>query len=125
MKTLGPIRWDFTKLEMLFNVKGKELVLTGVDPQKLKVVEGEASEKILKDASHLCLLQLHELPEKDMIKDVLQEPGMESVSLHSVELPQIRDLKQKYCKIFEEPKSLPPHKGCLITPFHYIQVRDL
>ena len=90
-------------MEMLFNVKGKELVLTGVDPQKLKVVEGEASEKILKDASHLCLLQLHELPEKDMIKDVLQEPGMESVSLHSVELPQIRDLKQKYCKNFEEP----------------------
>ena len=90
-------------MEILFNVKGKELVLTGVAPQKLKVVEGEASEKILKDSAHLCLLQLHVLLEKDRTKDVQQEPGMESVSLHSVELPQIRDLKQKYCKNFEEP----------------------
>lgn len=38
LKTLGPIKWDFTKLDMVFAIKGKEW-LTGVSPQKLKVLE--------------------------------------------------------------------------------------
>ena len=58
LKTLGSIKWDFTKLEMVFNVQGHEMVLTGISPQKLKVLKGVPSDKVFKNAAHLCFLQL-------------------------------------------------------------------
>lgn len=69
VKNIGICQVGFTRLEMIFTVQGQELVLTGISLKKLKMLNGMPSEKLLKNAAHLCFLQLKEMPIVDMKGD--------------------------------------------------------
>ncbi|XP_056688530.1 uncharacterized protein [Spinacia oleracea] len=58
LATLGPICWDFKELKMVFTQGGDQFVLKGVHPQKVKLLEGPPTVKLIENAVQLCLLQV-------------------------------------------------------------------
>lgn len=108
LRTLGSINWDFNKLEMVFSIQGQKMVLKGQPQQRVKVLKGAPSEKLLKNAAQLCFLQLTEVTpllspttdcKAELMTTLVEEPT------------EIQKLKQHYNSILEEPKNLPPHRG--------------
>lgn len=59
LSTLGPIYWDFKQRKMEFIFNNASVFLKGIPPQKLKVVEGKPSTKLLANVSQLCMMLLN------------------------------------------------------------------
>ena len=90
LSKLGPICWDFKQLLMQFKLDGKEVRLRGVPLQKLKVIEGEPSSKMLNNAAHLCLLQLKEVTQIGETRQLHSKDGNQETS------KELARLKSKY-----------------------------
>ncbi|KAK9671838.1 hypothetical protein RND81_12G058100 [Saponaria officinalis] len=58
LSTLGSVLWNFKKLVMEFQWRGKSVKLHGIPANQIKVQKGEVSSKVIQEASHICLLQV-------------------------------------------------------------------
>ncbi|XP_021768532.1 uncharacterized protein LOC110732838 [Chenopodium quinoa] len=103
LRLLGSIHWDFQKLRMEFTFQGKQIVLKGIPPKKLSVVEGDPRASIMDSSIQLCLLHV-----QDSNCFVGQMEQDTNTVLSNSEFLAI---KQQYAKVFEEPSALPPVRG--------------
>lgn len=107
LSTLGPIYWDFKQLKMEFIYNDIPVSLKGIPSQKLKVLEGKPSVKLLSNASQLCMLQVVQKQESTSKPMCIAAVGGTGGSLY----PELESLKDKYSSVFEEPQDLPPKRG--------------
>ncbi|XP_074291606.1 uncharacterized protein LOC141618411 [Silene latifolia] len=93
---------------MEFQWKGAAVKLQGVPATQFKVYKGEISQKLVSQASKLCLLQLVSPPNSlDMEFNHLSVTADTEPHTH----PELRTLLDKYNAVFKEPKCLPPSKS--------------
>lgn len=107
LSTLGPVKWDFKKLQMDFVYQGAAIRLQGVPCHKLKVVEKSPSPKLLQNAAQLCFIQVKELPSSPAEVSSLTSKEASENS----QWPELEKLKEKFAVVFEEPTTLPPQRG--------------
>uniref|UniRef100_A0A803L706 Integrase catalytic domain-containing protein n=1 Tax=Chenopodium quinoa TaxID=63459 RepID=A0A803L706_CHEQI len=103
LRMLGSIHWDFQKLRMEFTFQGKQIVLKGIPPKNLSVVEGDPRASIMDSSIQLCLLHV-----QDSNCFVGQMEQDTNTVLSNSEFLAI---KQQYAKVFEEPSALTPVRG--------------
>lgn len=103
LATLGPICWDFKELLMQFDLQGQQFVLQGVHPQKVKMLNGAPSVKMLTNVVELCLLQVRDVAFMEIQAAVQPETPPCP--------PEIETLKLQYQDLFTDPDTLPPHRG--------------
>ena len=113
LSTLGNINWDFKKLIMEFVIEGQKVKLKGIASQKLKVLKGQPSLKLLQNSTQLCLLQLRQVGVSSNELYQLEKsqetsiPDNTNADIHT----KLRELKEQYHDIFKEPDQLPPVRG--------------
>lgn len=88
--------------------------LKGVQPQKLKVLKGESSLKLLQNGAQLCMLELRKKTAIS-ISQTSMEQGKKK------ELVQLQDLKEQHADIFQEPNKSPPDRGVF---YHRIPLKS-
>lgn len=104
---LGPITWDFEKLEMSFKWEQQKVFLNGLRPGSVREVKFKSKEK--KDESIVQLNMIYAYEQSDdnsMALNVIHSAG-EQESL----LGEIEKLTKAYDDIFTEPTSLPPFRS--------------
>ncbi|KAI5316982.1 hypothetical protein L3X38_036689 [Prunus dulcis] len=104
LSTLGPTVWDFSQLQMKFNVGGKTVVLKGVTPQDKIVNEHEIC-KELKKKKEGVILQIYSLVLQD--HDGTSFPKLDLMSINS----DLKHLLLFFDDIFVEPRGLPPPRS--------------
>ncbi|KAL4346612.1 hypothetical protein GQ457_17G009440 [Hibiscus cannabinus] len=100
LSTLGPIRWDFSKMAMEFKHDGKEVVLAGVHPEPVSWVAPKVCSKMLRGGTNpytACLLFLN--VKLGVHSDVADTPH------------KLQQLLRNFEDVFEEPTKLPPERG--------------
>ncbi|GAU25735.1 hypothetical protein TSUD_216660 [Trifolium subterraneum] len=105
LKSLGPILWDFDKLQMEFTTHGKKFVLRGAKVPGFKLINNKSFAQAVQKGAELCFLSIsHDAPCLTFPTcHVMQTPELQS-PLH----PAIVDLILKFEDIFNEPGQLPP-----------------
>jgi len=104
LRTLGPIMWDFSKLQMVFQHEGKECVLLGLKRGPSVSFEAGDSFRLPKKEQKGVFLQV--IPQSPHYW-ALQGPGFASTSRTDHHGP-LSSLLQEYEDVFREPKGLPP-----------------
>ncbi|CAJ2675682.1 unnamed protein product [Trifolium pratense] len=105
LKTLGPIVWDFEKLQMEFSQQGRKFVLRGAKTSSLKVVNNKSFSQVVKTGVDMCFLSLAEngahlfMPTCNLFDAA--DPALPFPSL-------LDHLLQQFDDIFSEPSTLPP-----------------
>jgi len=107
LRTLGPIMWDFTKLQMKFQYGGKSCMLLGLQRgPNVSFAEGD-SFKLPKQEQKGILLQL--------VSNSAGCWAMRKQEGDTAELPNspgpISPILQEYGDVFQEPKGLPPNRS--------------
>ncbi|KAJ4962167.1 hypothetical protein NE237_022106 [Protea cynaroides] len=97
LSTLGPIVWDFSKLQMSFHVEGKEVALHGLSTPENKVVSNLQLQRAARKKRGL-LLQLFSMRSPQVT------PTRPQLS------PHVLKLLNQYKEVTAEPKSLPPRR---------------
>ena len=59
LMTLGPILWDFSKMQMKFSMEGEDVMLQGMSTPSSKFVDEEDMRRELKKRKQGVLLQLY------------------------------------------------------------------
>lgn len=104
LRTLGPITWDFWKLEMQFKLKKTKVLLHGIKRGSIQEVESKRIDSLGDEGMQLRMIYVQdkevqgELP-LNTVTDTEQRPQ---------EIEAIEELSNEFAEIFEEPKSLPP-----------------
>ena len=98
LASLGPILWDFEKLRMEFKKDGRRVVLRGTQKTDMKWLDSNKLQHTMHKASQLFALQVQPVT-----------LAMEDSST-AVIPPGIQDLLEAFGDVFEEPRSLPPHR---------------
>ncbi|XP_038985807.1 uncharacterized protein LOC103721475 isoform X2 [Phoenix dactylifera] len=99
LSTLGPIVWDFSKLQMKFDMGGKEVVLHGLSIPENKVVNNFQLERVARKRKDGVLLQLY----------AMRGPQAQYFQLL---LPtNVQQLLDKYKEVLSKPKGLPPRRA--------------
>ncbi|XP_074296892.1 uncharacterized protein LOC141627552 [Silene latifolia] len=104
LRTLGTVKWNFSKLWMSFEIKGIKHVLRGI-PTKVAKGATTATPKLLCNAIHLFYMQVED-------QNLQGLSPLNCVPGSAIHVP-ISDLLKDYSALFEEPKSLPPSRGIL------------
>eukprot|EP00268_Persea_americana_P037579 TRINITY_DN37239_c5_g1_i1.p1 TRINITY_DN37239_c5_g1~~TRINITY_DN37239_c5_g1_i1.p1 ORF type:complete len:204 (+),score=23.86 TRINITY_DN37239_c5_g1_i1:1076-1687(+) len=95
LQKLGPVVWDFNNLTMDFTVNHHQYHLHGQPKAIVSPATVQSLERILKHRSQGFLMQL-----------------TSSITGKTEQLPEdLNSLIQVFSSIFEEPKSLPPHRS--------------
>ena len=99
LSTLGPILWNFDKLEMQFSYQGRTVVLTAAPQTAVQWLGGKAMIRELSttNAPHIFAIQVHSVEGKTA--EQLQ-----------VTKPALTQLLQEFGDVFSEPQTLPPHR---------------
>ena len=98
LATLGSIIWDFEKLTMEFVFKGRRQFLEGQKNEVVRWAAG-AEQKLFSHAVQMFAIHIDLVP-------------LETISLQSAGKEQrLEQLLQEYAGIFEEPKTLLPHRS--------------
>ncbi|XP_074327832.1 uncharacterized protein LOC141665749 [Apium graveolens] len=117
LSTLGTVRWDFKNLIMEFMLAGNLFKLRGISPKKLKVLKGDYSSKLFKNAAQLCFVQINEISSlddessKDSINVGVQGKSVETINADQGPISDLSKLKEQDVDIFREPDALPPTRG--------------
>ncbi|XP_035549739.1 uncharacterized protein LOC118349426 [Juglans regia] len=94
--SLGPILWDFQKLQMQFQVEGRAISWQGLSfPCNLVIKDADISS--ITGLEHRSMF-LHMISVNSQ-EDFVQEPEM------------ITQLLSRFSKVFEEPSGLPPQRS--------------
>jgi hypothetical protein len=107
LRTLGPIWWDFARLVMIFQWKGKEVELRGIKLPTHRMIEEREMEREVKRrrCGWVCLVQLR-IGEHDGGSLNAIELGANSFGQNNTH-QQIRVLLDSFSNIFSEPQGLP------------------
>lgn len=112
LSTLGNISWDFQRLVMEFVFDDQVVKLKCIASQKLKVLKGQPSIKLLQNSTQLCLLQLRQVDDSSSAKELWQLEGSQETPIPDNATAGIHTklvvLKEQYKDIFKEPEKLPP-----------------
>ena len=99
LATLGPILWDFEELKMEFSFKGRRMVLRGTRKSVMEWLNGKAFQKTALQSAHLFAIQL-----------LATESGATKDQIQTSEA-KLSALLKEFTDIFEESKTLPPHRS--------------
>jgi len=99
LTSLGPILWDFEKLRMEFKKEGRRMVLRGTQKTEVEWLGGKKWQQSIQKNSQLFAIQ---------VQGAYQAMGLESEKTAN---PEVQTMLQRYADVFEEPKTLPPHRG--------------
>ncbi|GKB80299.1 ty3-gypsy retrotransposon protein, partial [Tanacetum coccineum] len=105
LSTLGTIQWNFKELRMEFMFQGKKIVLRGTNQSELTWMSGKSFSKKFNQqdayvASICCMVPSATLH--------LMQSSVESGIGGNMEM---QALLEEYADVFEEPKTLPPHRS--------------
>lgn len=107
LKSLGPILWDFDKLQMEFTTQGRKFVLRGAKIPSVKLINNKSFAHAVQTGAELCFLTMHNhVPVMDVPTCLLLNTADSSDCIP----PIIDQLLQDFSDIFTEPTSLPPHR---------------
>jgi hypothetical protein len=107
LKSLGPILWDFDKLQMEFSTHGRKVVLRGAKTPSLKLINNKSFAKVLQQGAELCFLSV---TQEDSALFMPTCHALQSSDC-PVSLPaSIEQLLICYADIFAEPSILPPSR---------------
>lgn len=107
LRSLGPILWDFDRLQMEFSFKGKKFLLQGAKPSGVKLINNKTFSQAVQHRAQIFFLYMD--PDNyhlDMPTCLLH---------HSSEIPaglppEIEHHIDNYSDIFSEPTTLPPSR---------------
>lgn len=105
LTSLGPILWDFNKLQMEFSMNGKKFVLRGAKTSGVKLINNKSFSQVVQQVAQMCFLYL------DKFDNYVDMPScnMLSVAVAEHSIPaMIEELIEDYNDIFQEPTQLPP-----------------
>ena len=94
--------WDFEKLIVEFNYKGKRVALRGTQKSDVEWLGAKKFQQSLHKAAQFFVLQ---------VQPVSTKVSMSSIAVHE---PEIQKLLAEYADIFLEPRTL-PLIGSIIT----------
>ncbi|KAA8529633.1 hypothetical protein F0562_034267 [Nyssa sinensis] len=97
LRTLGPLLWDFSKLQMQFQLKGQTIIWQGLSPSINKIVGEAAIRRDICKKKEGILLQLNSLDAQPLS--------------HIIMDTRLQPLLEEYHDIFEEPSGLPPRRA--------------
>ena len=117
MKHMSPISFDFNRMEVTFEKKGKKLTLTGSkETGTRKMITGKKLQKMLK-SKWAQVAQLFSIQTMDVIEESLEQGGklqlaintqiQNNLEVHQLHLLNI--LLAEFDDLFVEPNSLPPN----------------
>ena len=98
LRTLGPILWDFAKLQMKFKVAEAEVILQGESCPADQIV-GEL--KFIKEARK---------GNKGMLFQIFSLDSPRPSQEKQYQTPHLQQLLEKFQDVFEEPHCLPPSR---------------
>lgn len=104
LQTLGPILWDYTKLEMRFRYEDTSCTLHGLKQGSQMSWEEGDSFKLSKVERNGNMLYLR----GQSTKGVLEPKQLMTVSGQPPLPSLVAAILDDYCDIFKEPKGLPP-----------------
>ncbi|KAA8525928.1 hypothetical protein F0562_007972 [Nyssa sinensis] len=96
LQTLGPILWDFSKLQMQFQMNGKTITWHGLSHLTNKFVDEATIRRSTCKRKEGILLQLNSFEAQPLPSMTVNE--------------QLQPLLEKYNDVFEEPSGLPPKR---------------
>ncbi|KAL4387688.1 hypothetical protein GQ457_09G030390 [Hibiscus cannabinus] len=100
LSKLGAIKWDFSKLQMGFQFRGKHIELKGVQTQPLQLMNSKVCSKMLRGTKN---------PWTAAVWMINAQLGVQKEDKKvSVE---IQEILQRFHEIFAEPQGLPPERG--------------
>ncbi|PNX92266.1 retrotransposon-related protein [Trifolium pratense] len=107
LKSLGPILWDFDKLQMEFTTQGRKFVLRGAKTPSIKLVNNKSFAHAVQNGAELCLMTLNtHVPVFDVPTCLI----LSTADGSGCTPPLIDQLLHVFQDIFTEPSSLPPHR---------------
>jgi len=101
LTSLGPILWDFEKLRMEFQKEGRRIVLRGTQKSEVEWMGGKKWQHSIQKNTQLYAIH---------VQCTYQALGVESDETAHSASPEVHRVLQQYADIFEEPKTLPPHR---------------
>lgn len=104
LTSLGPITWDFNKMTMEFQHKGRKIRLRGAQPKQLQEVKGNKLHKLLSKEGELSMLQVLPTSEAPTLHMMDVTGDTSPPPLH----PDIHQLVTQYSSVFSSPAALPP-----------------
>lgn len=98
LKSLGPILWDFDRLQMKFTISGRKILLRGADIC-VKLISNEALNTTVDEGAELCFLQFDQDSPQIIIPScsVYHQGDTDHSTLKEIEL-----LIEQYPSIFKE-----------------------
>ncbi|XP_077236504.1 uncharacterized protein LOC143878006 [Tasmannia lanceolata] len=96
LRTLGPIIWDFSRMQMKFKVNDKEVTLQGLSNPEDRVVDDSKFIRTSKKNGQGVLLQLFAVGVSQSLPNPLPNDH------------NLQQLMEKVIEAFEEPNGLPP-----------------
>ncbi|CAJ2661631.1 unnamed protein product [Trifolium pratense] len=107
LKSLGPILWDFEKLQMEFTTKGKKFVLRGAKVPSIKLVNNKSFAHAMQNGAEVCFLTICQPAQNlDIPTCLLLQPADADFPIPTL----IAQVLQEFPDIFKEPSALPPHR---------------
>ncbi|GAU25035.1 hypothetical protein TSUD_155090 [Trifolium subterraneum] len=105
LKSLGPILWDFEKLQMEFSTQGRRFVLRGSKTPNVKLINNKSFSQAVKKGAELCFMSLS----NNSFSFTLPSCQLLHTQSEPKKVPEpISLLIHSFADIFEEPKKLPP-----------------
>lgn len=106
LSTLGPITWDFQKLEMVFKWGSSKVLLRGISPKSVQEIKAKRVKENRESDIQLHMIYAYEESDETPMKlSVLQSQESERLGVE-----EINELTDQFKDIFEEPKALPPFR---------------
>lgn len=104
---LGPITWDFEKLEMRFKWGNQRVLLTGIKPGSGREVKYKKKHQSVDSDMQLHMIYAYE--EKE---DAVMSINVLGVNTEDERIDKrIEELTREFADIFTEPKGLPPFRA--------------
>ena len=97
LSTLGPILWDFEQLRMEFKYEGRRAVLRGTQKSNVEWLRGKKMQHALHKSAQMFALQVRPV-------------GALAAMVTSIECHLELLLLAEFADLFEESKSLSPHR---------------
>ncbi|CAA7019723.1 unnamed protein product [Microthlaspi erraticum] len=106
LHTLGPITFDFKKLEMSFKWEARKILLHGIKQDSVRHVKAAKLNKLQDEDVQLAMLYVQSGVEEEPI----QFYSLDATTTSTTVCPAIDGLLTEFFDIFEEPTTLPPFR---------------
>lgn len=107
MARLGPITWDFEKLEMRFKWGNQKVLLTGIQHGSVREVKLKKKHQIQGSGMQFHMIYAYEETEEEPLRLNVLGVNTEEDKVDE----RIEELTIGFADIFTEPKGLPPFRA--------------